>query len=523
MKKYLNSKSSPAEIIIMLIFAFGLMFFATASSPHYGINPWVDANAFFTVGKSMANGVTIYKDLFEQKGPLLYVLHAIAYFISKTSFTGVYLLESAAMFFSMFFAYKTARLYLGKPLSLGCAVLFAASAVNSTCFYMGDSAEEFALPLLMVLIYYTAYYFKNSDENKLKWYVFLLNGFFAGCVLMIKFTVIGFWFGFMAVMSAHTLFVKKDVKSAFKNAFIFVGGMLIPLAAFSLYFMIKGGLKDFYEAYFGFNLFVYSDEKSLIEKATTMALCFVNAFFKNKILFVLTGFGCLAAIFVKPVAEKNIVSKLAIPVIYACGALFTYMGGKNFAYYFFSFTGFTLFAFIAMGLAAEKLNKKDVLGICFAAASVICAFAVTLTMNIAVLNAPKSKEETIQYKISEAVNSKDKNASVLCYKSLDAGIYLFDDIVPEFRYFEKQNIEYEVYPENMDEQNRYIKEHLTDFVVCRLYSPDTEGDYLKKVYEENEALKNDYTLIMNDKSYIADDSRRGGQLEQVYLLFELNK
>ena len=508
----------------MLIFAYGLMFFATASSPRYGINPWVDANAFFTVGKSMANGATVYKDIFEQKGPLLYVFHAIAYFISKTSFTGVYVLEAAAMFFSMLFAYKTARLYISKPLALGMTFLFAATAVNSCSFYLGDSAEEFSLPFLMVLIYYTTYYFKNSDENELKWYVFLLNGFFSGCVMMIKFTVIGFWFGFMAAVSIHTLFVKKDVKSAFKNAFIFIAGMLIPLAAFSVYFFIKGGLKEFFEVYFGFNLFVYSSEKqSLIEKAMKMVIGIGSACLENKIMFLLTVLGCISAIFVKPIAEKNVVSRFAVPFIYCCGVLFTYIGGRNYSYYFFAFSAFTVFAFIALGLAAEKLGLKSSAGIVFAVVSLVCSFAVTNAINIVTLNVPRDKEETIQYKISETIKSKDENAAVLCYNSLDAGVYLFDNIVPNFRYFEKQNIDYSAYPENMDEQNRYINEHMADYVVCRFICSETEKDFLDVIYGKNKALENDYSLILNEKDYIADSDDRRGQRELVYYLFELNK
>ena len=66
------------------------------SSPLYPFNDWVDANCFFTVGKSMLYGIVPYRDLYEQKGPLLYALYALCYPISHRTFLGGWLLEAAA-------------------------------------------------------------------------------------------------------------------------------------------------------------------------------------------------------------------------------------------------------------------------------------------------------------------------------------------------------------------------------------------------------------------------------------------
>ena len=55
------------------------------SSPLYAFNTWVDANCFMTVGKSMLYGLVPYRDLYEQKGPLLYALYALCYLVSHRS------------------------------------------------------------------------------------------------------------------------------------------------------------------------------------------------------------------------------------------------------------------------------------------------------------------------------------------------------------------------------------------------------------------------------------------------------
>ena len=54
----------------------------------------VDGNAFFTMGKGMFNGKVPYKDLFEQKGPLLYLIYGIGYLISHDTLLGVLFIRS---------------------------------------------------------------------------------------------------------------------------------------------------------------------------------------------------------------------------------------------------------------------------------------------------------------------------------------------------------------------------------------------------------------------------------------------
>ena len=78
-------KGVSVRIITLVFFILAAVFTVTIcskSSPIYPLNDWDDPNCFFTVGKAMANGKILYKDIFEQKGPLLYMLHMLAYQIS---------------------------------------------------------------------------------------------------------------------------------------------------------------------------------------------------------------------------------------------------------------------------------------------------------------------------------------------------------------------------------------------------------------------------------------------------------
>ena len=87
------------------LLSLGFLLITTKSSPLYPINDWVDPHAFFTMGKGMMNGLVPYRDLFEQKGPLLYLIYGIGYLINNTNFLGVFILE--VLFFTIFLLFFT--------------------------------------------------------------------------------------------------------------------------------------------------------------------------------------------------------------------------------------------------------------------------------------------------------------------------------------------------------------------------------------------------------------------------------
>ena len=75
----LKNKTSIVFFIYCIIISFSILIICTKSSPLYVFNDWVDANAYFTMGKGMIHGLIPFKDLFEQKGPLLYLIHGLSY------------------------------------------------------------------------------------------------------------------------------------------------------------------------------------------------------------------------------------------------------------------------------------------------------------------------------------------------------------------------------------------------------------------------------------------------------------
>ena len=124
------------------------------NSPLYPFNDWVDVHCFFTVGKSILDGLVPYRDLYEQKGPVLYFLFAAAAAVSRDSFLGVWLLET--LFFSLFlyFSGKCALVHLGNGRAVYAILLLLAPATMlCTAFLYGGGAEELCLWTLSYSLY----------------------------------------------------------------------------------------------------------------------------------------------------------------------------------------------------------------------------------------------------------------------------------------------------------------------------------------------------------------------------------
>ena len=83
--------------------------------------------------------------------------------------------------------------------------------------------------------------------------------------------------------------------------------------------------------------------------------------------------------------------------------------------------------------------------------------------------------------------------------------------------FEEQNLLYEKYRENVDEQNSYINEHLADFVVTVIKPEETIED----IYEKNPSLKTDYKIVICKDFSFSNQNIFKSDYTRTFYLFEL--
>ncbi len=487
--------------IILLLLSFFFLLFFTKCSPLFFLNDWVDANAYMTMGKGMMNGLVPFKDLFEQKGPVLYLIHGIAYLMSPGTFYGVYVFESIGLCMSLIFMYKTAHYFVPKWMALWLSMLLPVLLLAQPYFKYGDSAEEFSVPLMMGLIY-TIFTISRNKDRDMKWY-FFWQGFSMACVFWIKFTLIGAWIGFFLAVFFIYLFHQRFAEIG-KIILYSLGGFLLATVPWLIYFAVNGALKDLIDVYFVFNMFTYPAEGSFFAKAMRAVLIFSTSFKSNVLLYGILFFG-IGAIILKDDLLTDMDSKIILAAAFAGNGFVAFYGGKTYVYYYQVLYPFTSIGLLVIMMAIFRNKKKNpstksnmaMTGL-IAAYSLVLTFSFNQQIRETRFNSDNPSVEIVAegeeksgsgrpaQLVFEDIMNEQENPTLLNYGRIDMGFYTAADILPINKYFEKPNITYEKYPDIMDEQNELVAAAAVDFIVLRgEYQKDTEDKLLTNDMKRN--------------------------------------
>ena len=462
-----------------------LLLFASQCSPLYPLNIWGDANCLLTVGRVMKSGGVLYRDIYEQKGPLLYLIHALAACISDTSFWGVYLLEIPALTAALYAAYRLLRLRAGACFSLGAAAVWGALTVTGGAFMRGDSAEEFCLPLLtaaLALAY--AEYGRRAKPMRAK--RLLVCGVLAGCVAAIKYTLLGAMVGLCAVEGVLAL-KEGGVKRAAQSAGVFLAGMAVPILPWALYFAANGALSDAYTAYLYNNIFLYSGEaaswgQKLRELARYVA--------QNALWAVPAALGLISLALDR--GETAAVRGCVIAMA-ACQFAAVFLVGRVWAYSLLALAAFGVVGCMQLHRALKKIGRpsaEKALTAAACAASLLWAYFATPN---AFLRGQKL-DELAQGRLAAVV---EDGATLLQYSHLDDGLYLAAHTLPQEKYFVRLNVQSGEMREALD---RAVREG--------------EPDYVLVSWRELPAEFDRYRLVAADVGY--DDENRLNKMLYLY-------
>lgn len=453
------------EILIYsfcLLTATVILLFCSQNSPFYPMNDWVDVNAFFTVGKGMVRGVIPYKDLFEQKGPILYLIYGIGSLITNHSFLGVFIIECIFQSICLYYAYKIIKLFIHEKYAFIILPIMFTVVCTCNSFCHGGSAEEFCFPFFMISLYHFINYLKNNQMNCK---TIFINGLIAGIIFLIKYNLCGFWFAWMMFVFFNHVF-KKQFKKGIEYCFIFLGGMIIPFLLFSIYFIINGAFDDFFHTYFIINTMKYGNTSpSMIKKVILAIIIFSRNIVRgNGIYLFLLFVGVIVFI---GHSIKNIKNKIYLCLMVLISIIFTFIGGHTFPYYSLLWILFTLFAWIELfqlvDMFLPKVKELKYSFLIIIPVVAICTFLSYKGANYKFLMF-KPKKELAQYSFAEII-SKDRDQSLLNYGFLDLGVYFTTQQNPSLKHFEIQNLNYEQYPDHWDEQNKCIEEKCVNYIV----------------------------------------------------------
>ncbi len=451
----MQTMKKPGKLLAFsLVTSFLLLLICSKCSPLYPFNDWVDVHCFLTVGRGIKHGLVPYRDLYEQKGPLLYFLVAIATLFSETSFLPLFMMEVVFYALYIFESMKIVLLWTeNKAVYLFAPFVFMTVTV-SLAFYYGFSAEELCLPFLAIPLQIVLTHFRKATELR-KQECFII-GICAAASFWIKYVFCGFFVGLVLIVSLWHYQERKNIFNSMISSIAGFFSVTIPILG---WYAVKGGLKDLFQVYFYNNIMFYPGEQTT---PVMIASQLAGSLMKDSFLWAFLG---LAGIVYLAVSFKNnqwefltILATLVMIII------FITMTSRYFVYYSLLLALYTPLVLIPIGTRIP-LGKTGVKG--FAALIVL---SITLAAGASYAVSPNtymigvSRKSLPQYVFAEIMHDKKENPTLLNYEFLDGGFYYAAGILPINRFSCKFNI---YLAEQIMEQKTLIEEGKVDFVVTR--------------------------------------------------------
>lgn len=469
-------KKKYSDALFITLTGLATMLICSKSSPLYPINDWVDANCYMTIGRAMTEGKMPYRDLFDHKGPLLYILHAAGATISDRSFFGIFLFETGACIWFLWLSSVLLRRFT-EDRSLWAIPVIAMTVYSSNAFCHGDSAEEFCLPLILCS-FILGLEAVDKGETLSDKRAFLL-GVLSGIVFWIKFNLLGFYAG--AFMVIAVLSRKKGIAPLLRMCSFIVLGVGIVSMPVLLFFAAKNSLYSLYEVYFYDNIFVYGGEKTSLLRNLANGGLFTLKFLPIGSALILSG---IAAAFLT--GKKRY-------VVYGSSALFTaffgaFAGHLSYRYYPLILAPFAaVFGAVTISAAGKKIQRIN---------SFIALASLILCMAGAWLLSPNTylmrykKDQLPQYRFAKLINETE-NPTLLNYGFLDGGFYLTAGIIPDQLYFCRNNTGL---APMIESQRCCAESGIPDYIVTRSASGERPEFPLYTCIAEDEFPYYDETL-----------------------------
>ncbi|MDR2768612.1 MAG: hypothetical protein LBB82_09855 [Treponema sp.] len=234
------NKDTKADTLIytgLFLIAFFVVFLSCLNP--FGLkNLDTDTSIFLTIAQGITRGQVPFRDFFDNKGPLTYLISAPGLFFG--GFTGVWLTELIFMYVSVFFAFKTAMFFGSKYTAfLG---VFCSFSVFQSFFYEVAGTEEYSLPFMMISLYiFTKYYVARKEAPA---HELMILGMCFAVSVFIRVNMFPLWLGFCLVIFFESILKKKGLP-LLKYILCFFAGVFVVFVSVFIYLLLNGALSDY--------------------------------------------------------------------------------------------------------------------------------------------------------------------------------------------------------------------------------------------------------------------------------------
>lgn len=226
--------------LLLFFVAFILVVLFSRSTSFLYVFEGTDPSIFKQMGRAILKGKIMYIDYFDNKGCLLYFIHALGLWLGGDF--AIMLMQVVSLTVTLFIWDKMLAFYRIEKERM---IILCIALLMLLCFYgAGDQTQEWCLPFISypLLVYFRAY----KSKIEIRPLQMLLIGFCFGVITFIQINNACAFLGFLAYIWILYL-IKKDYKKLFQNIGCFIVGWLIIAVPCVLYFYVKARWFGVYE------------------------------------------------------------------------------------------------------------------------------------------------------------------------------------------------------------------------------------------------------------------------------------
>ncbi|MBK5244877.1 MAG: hypothetical protein JJE18_07610 [Eubacteriaceae bacterium] len=448
----------------------------------------MDSSLFILIGKGITKGYIPYVNLFDHKGPILFFIEALGWWINPNRL-GIFFIQWIFMVANLTLTFKIGQLFLNKKWSWVPILFFL--LILTVAFEGGNLTEEYSLPFLFLPLYLALKYFKTeSREIQHPPLYALVYGLCFTLIIFIRLNNAVLIGAIILVVMIH-LIRNKAYRNFFNNVLTFLSGSIFIFSAIGIYFLVNNAFGEMLYATFLFNL-KYAEGSKGISTGSDLMYFF---YYVSPAIFS----GGMGLYYFLRKEKKSI--GLLLMVASAVTFLSLSMGGNFFHYFVLTTPCLVLGIVLFIEIYVEKRKKLwqkeyrlitiGVLILFLATNSIYFSLSYFATQDNVDLLVKQPQKEYYDTALSMAnlIPLGDRN-SVLGY-SVPAGWFLITDIMPCYKYFTLQEW-WGLYDLNViTRTNEFLENDSPKWIVMANNKQTNE-----KIYD---ILAAKYELIKQDK------------------------
>ena len=232
-------------LLLFTLWSFVIQLFLSNDSPFFGVAHHLDSAWFYMEGKAFIIGMRPYVEFSDFKGPIIWLFYGIGYLLSPHDYHGMYVVSGVFYALTLFFNYKTAKIFLQSDLKSLAATLPMMFVYFFPWFHFETRSEDLML-LFVAITLYALFKRLYAEERDDRFDFMMLGGCFTVLLLM-KYNI-------AAVQGVCVLIALWDQYKNKRSLGLAFGWMILIsaliAAPFIIYFIMTDTLWAFFHNYF---------------------------------------------------------------------------------------------------------------------------------------------------------------------------------------------------------------------------------------------------------------------------------